>query len=253
MAQPWAEVSRAARDRTSGAATIAARAAEAIVRLDPGRVPEALRLLISGHPEMAPLWRLGTDVLEGADPAEGARRFLVRLEEDQRAPEVLAPILPPWLLTISSSSSVLATVRLARVRLLSCMRSEPGGEGERMASEAAEGSLRTRVVEDEEAIRQVPAAAVLVGADAIAPGGLINKVKTRALAEAATRRGIPVYAVAGETKFLAVDLPVEQPFERVPLHLFTAIAAPDGLLDPDQAIGAASSAGLHAELLTLLG
>ena len=253
MADAWADVARAARDRTSGAASIAGRAAEALVRLDPGRARDAVRLLVSGHPEMAPLWRLGTDVLAAADPGTGARRFLQRLEEDPEAARALAPMLPAWLLTISASSSVLAAVRLARVRLLSCMRSDPGGEGERMAAEAAAGTTRTRLLDDDEAIRLVPAAAVVVGADAVTPAGLVNKVKTRALAEAAGGRGIPVYAVAGETKFLGLDLPTEPPFERVPLHLFTAIATPAGLLPPDEALRAAASAVPHPELAELLG
>jgi len=166
MADGWAALRRAARDRTSGAAQIAARAAEAFRGLDAARVDEGVRVLLAGHPEMAPLWRLATDVLDGETPSAGAERFLTRLEEDGGAAQTLAPRLPPWLLTISYSSTVLATVSAARVRLLSCMRSLPGGEGERMAHDAADLNRQTKVVEDEEAIRLVPAAAVVVGADA---------------------------------------------------------------------------------------
>jgi hypothetical protein len=187
-------------------------------------------------------------VLDGETPAAGAERFLARLDEDRAAPETLAPRLPPWLLTISYSSTVLETVALARVRLLSCMRSLPGGEGERMAAEAADLNRQTKVIADDEALRLVPAAAVIVGADAITPEGVVNKVKTRALAEAAAARNVPVFAVAGGTKFLARDLPVEAPFERVPLELFTAIASPAGLLSPDEALAEAKLAVPHPNL-----
>jgi translation initiation factor 2B subunit (eIF-2B alpha/beta/delta family) len=93
---------------------------------------------------------------------------------------------------------------------------------------------------------------VLTGADAVTPRGLINKLKTAALAVAASRVGIPCYAVAGEAKFLEAELPVAPMFERVPLDLFTAISTPLGLLKPAQAAGLASRAALHPALLPLL-
>jgi len=248
MPEPWALIRRAAADRTSGASQIARDSAMAIVHLPPERAPEAVRLLVRGHPEMGPLWRLATDILSADRPDEGAQRFLAALEADDRAAEVLAPALPPWLLTISYSSAVLATVARARVRLLSCMRSDPGGEGVRTAEEA---SVRAQVIEDNEALRLVPAGAVVVGVDAITPSFVVNKVKTKALAEAAGLKRIPVYAVAGGTKFVAVELPVESPFERVPLELFTAVATPDGLLDPDDARAHAALAEVHPELAAM--
>ena len=210
-------------------------------------VPGAVRLLIAGHPAMAPLWRLGSDVLSAPTPAEGARTFLGRLDADAEAGRVLAGSLPPWVMTISWSSTVLATLRGARLGLVSCMESLPGGEGRRMA-EAVEEFARSRIVGDDEAIRLVPAAAVVVGADAVTPHGLVNKVKTRALAEAARAKGIPCYAVAGETKFVPAPLPLDGPFESTPLELFEAIATPWGLLRVAEARARAEEAALPVAL-----
>lgn len=250
MDDVWPTLTNIAADREAGAAQIARAAAEALKQVPTPELDGAIRLLLVSHPAMAPLWRLASDVLSASDPLRGANDFLLRLQSDDVAATGLAHVLPSSVLTISFSSSVIETVRQAPVELLLCMRSEPGGEGERMAQAVA--PVRTRVIEDEEALDQVPAEAVVVGADAVSPSGLINKVKSRALAEAARQRGVPCYAVAGETKFLNAELPVDPPFERVPLDLFTSIATADGLLPPAEALDRAARAGLHPNLSPLL-
>lgn len=208
-------------------------------------------MLLAGHPSMAPLWRLATDVLSAADPAAGAARFLARLEADGAAWQGLAPVLRSPVLTISWSSSVLAAVRALRPAEVVCMASEPGGEGHRTARALAAWT-RAWVIDDQEAIA-IPAATVLTGADAVDPSGLTNKVGTRALAEGAMTRGVPCYAVAGETKFVSRPVPLGSgPFERAPLDLFTAVAAPNGLLGPEAASKLAAQAEIHRELLPLL-
>ena len=251
MGGPWTTLRRAARDRSSGASEIAEMVAGPLGEMARDDVPRAVRTIVSAHPSMAPLWALASEVLAGPDPASGAARFLHRAIEDGAAGEPLQRLLSPWVLTISRSASVVRTLRPARLRLVTCMRSDPGGEGERMA-EAIAGFARTRIIPDEEAIRLVPSSTVLIGADAIGPGGVVNKVKTRALAEAASARGIPVYAVAGTTKFLAADLPIEGPFERVPINLLTGVATPQGLLSPDEVEGTVLSRPLHPDLGPLL-
>jgi translation initiation factor 2B subunit (eIF-2B alpha/beta/delta family) len=203
-----------------------------------------------GHPTMAPLWRLGSDVLSSPDPARGAADFLRRLESDREAASSLAPELPASVLTVSFSSSVIETVRRASVELLICMRSEPGGEGGRMAE--AVHPIPAQVMEDEIAIELIPAEAVVVGADAVTPSALINKVRTRALVQSARLKDVPCYAVAGESKFVAAELPLETRFEAVPLELFTGIASPAGLLSPAEAAENASAARLHPELERLV-
>jgi translation initiation factor 2B subunit (eIF-2B alpha/beta/delta family) len=199
---------------------------------------------------MAPLWRLGSDVL-GDGPAPGATRFQERLEADERASTVVAGVLPDSILTISFSSTVLDAIRLRRPGLVVCMRSEPGGEGRRTA-EAMPAGTRSEVIEDEEALHRLPAAAVLTGADAVTPDAVVNKVRTRALVEAAAAREIPRYAVAGETKFVAASLPVGELFEPTPLELFTAVATPMGLLSPSLTRRHAQQSTLHPDLAPLL-
>jgi hypothetical protein len=222
MRGPWATLRAAAGDRLSGSAQIARTAAEAITALPKADMGKALEVLLAGHPSMAALWRLATDVLSARDPADGARAFLESLEEDRRAGTVLAPMLPPWVLTMSYSSSV-----------LDCLR-------------------RARLIRDQEGLRTVPAAAVVVGCDAVTPGAVVNKVKTRALAESARLKQIPCYVVAGWAKFVSESLPVEGAFEPVPLQLFTGIATPEGVLSPGETRDRASEAAMHQDLRPLL-
>jgi len=245
-------VSRIAADRSSGAAQIAADAARAVESLSAEEIAQAIELLLSSHPSMAPLWRLATEVLSATDPRKGAARFLAQLAADATAPAILAPRLPDTVATISYSSSVLETVRLAgrRTRWI-CMTSEPGGEGRRMA-EAARLWSDARVVLDEEALELASVRAVVMGADAVTPEGVVNKVKTRALVGAARSKDVPCYAVAGETKFIAEPIPLDPAFELTPLEWFTGLATPKGLLQPEEARRSARAAKVHDSLRPLL-
>jgi translation initiation factor eIF-2B subunit delta len=202
---------------------------------------------------MAPLWRLASDVLSDpdGDPAGAVERFLARLRADEAVPFAVARTLPDAVLTISWSSTVVNAIRLRRPADVICMRSDPGGEGARTAS-ALSGWTSAVVLEDEDALERVPAAAVLVGADAVTPDGLVNKVKTRALAEAARARNVPAYAAVGQAKFVAVPLPLEASLEATPIELFTSVATPAGMLRPQEAAEAARLAPLSERLLPLL-
>jgi hypothetical protein len=251
MDDPWTILRRAAADLSSGAAEIAREAAEAVRAVPPGRVLDAVALLVRGHPSMAPLWRLASDALSARVPTAGADAFLDRLAGDGRASDVVARALPDTVLAISYSSSIAAVIERRRPSRTICMRSDPGGEGERLA-ELVSPWTRAEVIDDDHGIESVPAEAVLTGADAVTPEAILNKVKTRALAEAAALKGVPCYAAAGRTKLVDRPLPVSAPFESVPIDLFVGIGLPEGLHSPPEAAAEARAAALHPALLPLL-
>ncbi len=243
---------RAASDRSSGAAEIARAAAGALGRLPGELVMPAIELLLRGHPSMAPLWRLASEMLSRPDRASAARGFAPVLEGDRNEGDALASQLAGRrVITISYSSSVVDLVRRARPASVLCMRSDPGGEGTH-AAEKMSAWTSAAVVEDDDAISQMPGDVVVVGADAVTPRAVINKVNTRALAEAARARDLPIYAVADESKFIADELPVASPFEATPLELFVAVAGPDGLLDAKRAGEHALARPIHPKLRPLL-
>ncbi|MFN2545685.1 MAG: hypothetical protein ABR600_14100 [Actinomycetota bacterium] len=249
MADAWATVESLADDTALGASEIAERAARALVEIPPSELPDALETLLRGHPEMAPLWRLASEMLTSG--GAGSRAFLDRLAGDSAAVQLIGPLLPDRLLTISYSSTVRDAVVLRRPLAVLCMASEPGGEGARMA-EALAGATDATVIDDATALADVPAEAVLVGADAVTPTAVVNKAKTADLAEAARDHAVPCFVVAGATKFVPEELPVADGFQASPLKLFTALATPMGLLTPSEAGGHAEGAELHHALRALI-
>ena len=249
----WSEVHEAAGDRMSGSAEIARRAAEALAALPSSDLLDAVRALVTAHPSMAALWRLGSAVLEAKVPGNAAAAFAAALaDEPERVAAAARDVLPGRVVVHSFSSTAIAAIARARAEAL-CGRSDPGGEGEETARRLRIAGVVAEVVEDREAIRAAERGmAVVVGADAIGPGGVINKMGTAALAEAARRGGGRSYVLAGSTKLVAADLPAPQPFERIPLELFTEIVGETGVLDPTGAAREAASHPLHPELRGLL-
>jgi translation initiation factor 2B subunit (eIF-2B alpha/beta/delta family) len=253
MRDAWPTLVAAAEDQTSGAAEIARRAAEAIAALPRTRLHEGVEVLLRGHPSMAPLWRLATEVLWAPLAHDNAaRRFVATLDADDRAAQVMAEAMPSSILTISWSSAVQDAVRRRRPDRVVCMMSDPGGEGGRTADALADAAGTSEVMEDAVALERLPAEAVVAGADAVTSHAVLNKVGTEALARAARNRGVVVYAVAGGSKFVGDMLPVVDPFEAVPLDLFTKVATPDGLLGADEARRHARAKPVHLDLWPLL-
>ena len=58
--------------------------------------------------------------------------------------------------------------------------------------------------------------------------------------------------LVGETKFVPLELPVTEPFERCDLEVFAGIAAPMGLITPSEAASYAEGVELHHALRTLI-
>ncbi len=240
-----------ANDTVSGASEIAQRAAHELASLPRRTAMEACQVLLEGHPSMGPLWRLATYVMDAGTPSGGADKFLAEFAKDANIAEVVAGSLFGYVMTISWSSNVVEALRIARPKRVLCMESEPGSEGARTAH-ALSDLMEAVVIPDEEALAGPRAGCIVVGADAVTPEFLVNKVKTRALAESANERNVPVYSVAGAAKFVAPSVRVVEPFEAVPLELFTGIAVPGRLLKGTQARAVAQSYPVHRDLLPIL-
>lgn len=249
----WDAVHWAAEDRVSGSSEIAVRAAEALAALPRFDVKDAVSALVRGHPSMAPLWRLGTEVLEAEDHATAAGAFAAALRAEQKSVVArAADLLHGTVLLQSYSGTVVAAVVAAGVRAL-CARSEPGGAGELTAARLTDQGIEAHVVEDEEAADQAARVdAVLTGADAVGPGGVVNEAGTRRLAEAAVTAGGRALVLAGSSKLVAADLPAPLPFERIPPEAFTAIVTDAETLDPVEASRRSMSFRLSPVLAELL-
>jgi len=211
-------------------------------------------------PSVAPVFNVANAVLlatEQGTAGSSVRPVLTEMMERERRSGVLIAeaarkhIKGRWLVTTSYSSTVAQVLKgLARDRPLKVTVAEslPGGEGRGFAQALAGAGIETEVVADSTVFaRMAEADGAVTGADALTPAGLINKVGTRALAEAARAHELPAYAVCGWSKTCPVvlsDLMASrkelglrlsehlQVFESVPLELFSSLITDHGTMTP---------------------
>jgi translation initiation factor 2B subunit (eIF-2B alpha/beta/delta family) len=223
-------------DTVSGAAVVGRLAAEVVrraaVRVDAGS-PEELRWamaevvvkVMEAQPAMAPLVSLARDVLFALDDAadveagrhqaaQAAQAFRSELDARARAVASRAASLLPeggTVATVSSSSTVKAALLHAaesrELRVL-CLESRPLNEGQLLAASLSKAGLSVVYAVDAAAATLLPDChAVLLGADSIGDGGVVNKIGSAALAEPAHRLGLPVFVLSDETKILPPGFP----------------------------------------------
>lgn len=213
------------RDRVRGATALTREAAGILVEMEgraaPGEIRAACYALSAAQPLMAALGNLARAVLAG----EPASAFLERMESAHRAVvETAAELIGDGavVLTHSAGSSVadaLLAARGAGKRVAAiCTESRPLGEGRALARALAQAGIRVTLVADAAVgLMAGRSGLVLVGADALSPQGLVNKIGTSLVALAAQRAGTPCYALCPSQKFLAGPPAVEP--ERDPAEL----------------------------------
>src|SRR5215212_6783484 len=229
-----------AADNHSGAAQIAERAADILLRRatsgEPAS-PDAFRrellatgwALIHAQTAMAPLVNLVNCVLwkvESEDTPRGLRPAA------PHAPDELKRMLAQHALrlaegalgliaegrrivTISNSSTVqhalIHAQRAGRRLEVICAESRPSLEGREQAALLMNCGLSVRLLDDAAAIEATAQADLaLVGADMLTNRGLINKIGTRPMAIAAREAGVPFYTLCGSEKFLPPGFQLRQ-------------------------------------------
>lgn len=227
-------------DVVSGAAVVARMAAEVVRRgtrrmpaSSPAELQERLaelgRAILDAQPAMAPLVRLVSDVLDAARDAEtvedgrsaasgAAQAFLQAQDTRTRVVARRAAAMLPEgarVLTLSSSSTVRTTLlHEPRGRGISavCLEGRPVQEGHMLAEALARNGVPVTLAVDAAAARLASLCdLVLLGADSIGDAGVVNKIGSVAVADAAHRAGIDVLVVTDETKILPPGFP--QPVE----------------------------------------
>lgn len=208
-------------DRQSGAAELALRAAALVMRGAPAERVAALR------PSMASVVNAARAAAQpGRDVGAELGRARERAEAAARAELRAGMRVATW----SRSSTVVGALRGAPRVALVVGKSDPGGEGAAIAREAGQLGHEATLLDDEELRRIVAQGGldlVLVGADAVtAIGDVVNKLGTRALAEAAAQAGTPFVVAADEWKHWPDTLPppLEASFDLTPHPLITRLA-----------------------------
>jgi translation initiation factor 2B subunit (eIF-2B alpha/beta/delta family) len=239
-----------ASDRVHGAAYLTARAAEAL--LGSADVKTAARALIDAQPAMASIRALAERVLRNPDKAGVICREVLRQGRIRLAAAAAraAQLLPDGGVAMTHSfsatveESFYAAQRAGKTFRVIATESRPMREGIALARCLAEREIDVRLIADSAVFRFMAGVDVaLVGADAVTPSHVVNKIGTACVALAAREHSIPVYAVCTSDKRTNGAPPAERPhaaeellperyagiavsnyyFESVPRSLFAGI------------------------------
>jgi translation initiation factor 2B subunit (eIF-2B alpha/beta/delta family) len=154
---------------------------------------------------------------------------------------------------------------------LICTESRPRYEGRSLADELVSYGIDVIIVVDSAIFSFIEKAdAVIIGADAITPAGVVNKVGTHALAFFAKGKKVPVYVVSDTQKIFprvwikeegrgteiwenSGDITVKNVyFDCTPLGLITGIITNEGMLHKSDVIQKCRTIKLHSVLEDIL-
>jgi len=231
--------------------------------------------LLAAQPSMAVLINLAQHVLQvGPEDLplttvrEQLQQTLTAFRRDLHASTAALcqralAILPSQstVLTYSNSATVIAALRYAhdhgRIRRVLLSESRPAYDGRLQAAALLEYGMAVAYSIDMALFeRLAEASVVVVGADAVFPEYLVNKLGTRALAQLAQLQGIPCFSLCAANKFLptaatALLRIVEHPgqevwpdapdglvisnryFDTTPLTLLSGIVSDQGIYTPE--------------------
>jgi len=269
-----------ASDNRSGAAEILRRAAALYAQLDSASAKEMIDYLsielARAQPRMSPVIRLANEVMKSSPDA--AARFVENAARAARAAATHAASLideGARVLTHSRSSTVLEAFAQARRSgknfSIVATESRPLFEGRTLAEALVKHDVQVTLIVDVAAALAIEEVdPVLVGADAITPFSVINKVGTRMIALAAREKGIRVFSVCDTSKFICedclaperdhpaaelwFDAPTEvsitnKYFESTPLAWFTGIVTEHGVRSSDEAAQLAEAVSIDRRIM----
>jgi hypothetical protein len=208
-----AAVLAAASDRRGGAMEVAATALDGLLEVaaDPPLLEQAVAVLETGQPAMAPIWHLAR-AARAPDPAAALAELRRHLTADA---EEAVTAATAWLLRrLADTPGPVATVSHSSLvtRVLARVAADPGTGGAGLSTAPVVG---------------------LVGADAVGPGAVLNAVGTRELAGR-----VPTLVVATAVKLVpgeVFDRLAGPGFEAVPLGTLAAVVVGAEVLSPGEA------------------
>jgi ribose 1,5-bisphosphate isomerase len=270
-------------DNTSGATTLAEHAVDLLTVFAahaPGSsdfhsaLVALIREMLAAQPSIAVLLNLAQYALQ-ACPSDVAgeiargqlHQALTTFRQQLRQSteticQRLCTVLPPYatVLTYSNSTTVTAALQYAfahgQVHRVFVSESRPAYDGRLQAQALTQHGIPVEYSIDMALFERLPEAQVmLVGADAVFPHGLVNKLGTHALVHMAQLHHLPVYSLCAANKFLPADAApllhiAEHPgdevwpeapatvqihnryFDTTPLTLFTGILSDLALYTP---------------------
>ena len=175
---------------------------------------------------MAPMHTLARRVENADNVDEACRRFIQESETaEAKIAEAARELIKPGMTVMTHSSSGAVEAALARwARRVIATESAPAYEGRALAERLRARGVEVTVVGDD---AEVSGDLLVVGADAISPRGVVNKVGTRRLVESAR---IPAWCLASWHKVTPEPLEVAALFDETPLGWFSGYLSERGQL-----------------------
>lgn len=272
----WRRLAGLAADQVSSSTTVAVRTAMELRSLgeaarsahveDPSLpVREGIEVVMRAHPTAAPIANLRNLIYGAPDLALLLKTLDAEIDRLGQVPLKLAEQgsalirVGDSVLVHSLSSSVRAVLDLARQSVefsVTCTVEEVSGEGRQMAAELADAGYSIEMLSVDHAAAYVAGVdLIMVGADAIGPGRVINKKGTGRIAEAGLDADVPRYVIAATDKILAEELFVNaasmaeaMDMDLVPLSWFSAVISETGPLTPGDVSRLATERQVSPEL-----
>jgi translation initiation factor eIF-2B subunit delta len=255
-------------DNSSGAAQLAQKGAQLLIDVlkggETGEIRVLGKALVDAQPSMAPMVNLVNQLFaainaledpqaiqeQGIAAVQGFLDNLIAGPEKIKGNALSLLKGTSKVMTHSYSSTCLRVLEQTKTIEVICPESRPLLEGVRTAKELGAKGVRTRIVVDSAAPSLMGECdLVIVGADAVTPEGVVNKIGTYALALAAREGKVPFYVLAGTEKFLPFPLRIEEKdpkevtqevipnsrvenryFDCTPLDLITAVVTQEGVI-----------------------
>ncbi len=254
-----------ANNTTDGSSVLAQKFLERVCEggFSPEEFQNAVRLILDSHPDMAIL-KHAFRILEKV-PFDGvpsaASEFLKSMRRaPQKIAEYVIGILPDkaTVMTYSRSGTVYEAIKMSarsgKISKVILSESRPDMEGRILAQQLCEQKIQVLLTIDGALGALMESVdAVLVGADAVTPEYVVNKVGTLQVALAANYADKPIFALASTHKFTARATPSkaspiksiwENPpygveifsciFEKIPLALFRSVVCERGCVGVEE-------------------
>jgi hypothetical protein len=247
-------VARAAGADPALVAREAASALAEMARMEPAGLVPSCRRLVERHLTSAPIWWLSARLLGADDVPAEARAAIADLNGDATE-DHLAAVLPDSATVLLLGWPDICSAALRSRGDVEVLVVDAGGEGAALVRRLRERGGDAALVPES---GTGPAAGVvdlvLVEALAAGPGGVLAAPGSMSAAAVAAHRGVPVWAVAGVGRVLperlwdalvarldqSDDEPWDRAVELVDASLLTAVAGPEGLIDTNSGLRAAT-------------
>lgn len=199
----------------------------------------ALRL-VSGQKQMASILNFSNRLLIELGESEGDKNIEKRILDFTNAilressdalirisNESSAEISGSKFMTHSRSSTLfnfLTQLKNRKGMTIYSTFSRPGGEGRLLSGELSVAGIYSELIEDAEAMKYLPECdALLIGADAIIPKGIVNKIGTYMLCLCAQEMRVPVYCLTDSMKLWPFNEPIEKSLRSKGARLMSGI------------------------------